>query len=406
MIPEELIEQWVNTIEKRQQEINTYVITVIANRIREIGDIKWTDAYKLQMLLKSGADLRKIKKEIARLTSIQVRSIDAMLTNIARSAYMDTKELFEYRGKPFIPFEENKPLQRVVRAVAKQTANTYVNLSRSQAFMLRDLQNPKLLKPTPLSKAYQSVVDEAVQAAQSGVIDYHTAMRRTMTQLVDSGIQATEYHAESGRVTHQRLDTAVRRNVLDGVRAINQGVQDEVGKEFGADGKELTAHFCPAPDHEYIQGHQFTNEEYEKLQSDEDFHDVNGTRFRAIRRAIGTLNCRHFAFSIIVGFSTPAHTDEELRDIIKKNHEGYTDAKGKHRTMYECTQVQRRMELNVRKMKEGQIAARASGDAELARWYQAKVNKGTAQYNAFSKDCGLQPLPTKMTVKGYHKIAV
>ena len=406
MLPESLIDQWVTQLEQRQENISNFVIATIAERVREIGEMSASDLHKLDMLFRSGADIHKINKEIARLTKLQVRAIENMLTDIARSAYLDAKQLFEYKGKTFIPFEENKPLQRVVRAISRQTAGTYMNLSKSQAFMIRDLQNPKILKATPLSKAYQSVVDEAVQATQSGVIDYHSAMRRTMTQLVDSGIQGTVYESETGRVTHQRLDTAVRRNVLDGVRAVNQGVQDVVGEQFGADGKEITVHECPAPDHEYLQGHQFTNEEYEKLQSDEDFQDVNGRKFRAVRRAIGTLNCRHFTFSIIVGFSTPAHTQEELNAIIKRNHEGYTDAKGKHRTLYECTQVQRRLETKVRKMKDGQIAARTSGDAELARWYQSKVNQYTATYKAFSKQCGLPTFPTKMTVKGYHKISV
>ena len=227
-----------------------------------------------------------------------------------------------------------------------------------------------------------------------------------MKELVDSGIRHVEYTSENGKFTTQRLDSAVRRNVLDGVRAINQGVQDLVGEQYGSDGKEITVHDNPAPDHEDIQGHLFTNEEFEKLQSEMDFQDVNGRKYEAIRRAIGTWNCRHFTFSIIVGFSTPVHTQAELDEIIRKNHTGYTMKNGKHLTMYECTQQQRLYERNIRKNKEGVMMAREAGDAELARQYQLKVDKLTLQYRRFSQSCGLPVMDMKKSVPGFRRVAV
>lgn len=407
MLSEDAIEKLVQPIVKRQQDINNYVISLICKRIKEIGRLLPSDVYKLGRILKMGGDVRKINIEIARQTGYQVRDIKKLIKTVALDSYEDTKPYYDYRHKSFIPFLENEPLQKVVNAVANETANTYLNLSRSTAFMIRDLKNPKLLKPTSLSETYQSIIDEAVQASQSGVIDYNTLMRRSIEQLADSGIRNVVYYPESGRTYTQRLDTAVKRNILDGVRAVNQAVQDETGKQYGADGKEITVHANPAPDHQFVQGHQFSNEEYAKLQGDADvtFKDVQGRVYDHFDRHIGTCNCRHFTYSIIIGFANPNYTDAQLAKILADNDRGYTTPNGKHLTMYECTQYQRKLETEIRHLKDGQMAAQEAGNLPLAKEYQSKINKMTNEYNQFSKDCGLSPKRVKMQVAGYKKIS-
>jgi hypothetical protein len=405
MLSQDSLNKLMNPIITRQEQINLYVLNLIAARIKEIGTMLPSDVFKLERLLKTGSDVRLINKELARLTGLQEQDIKKLIRIVAADAYVDTRPFYDYRNKPFIPFDSNIQLQRVVNAIAEQTAGTYRNLSKAQAFMIRDLRDPRILIATPAAQAYQSVVDEAVQCVSTGVTDYSSAMRRTLKQLSDSGLRVV-YNTESGRTYTQRMDTAVRRNILDGVRAINQGVQDETGKQFGADGKELTVHQYPAEDHAPVQGHQFYNDEYDKMQSGQSFKDIQGRTYEGFKRAIGTLNCRHFAYSIIVGVAKPNYTDAQLQNIINQNEQGYTLPNGKHLTMYECTQRQREMETKIRYAKDGQIAARTAGDIELAREYQAKINRYTQQYEAFSKACGLQEMRNKMTVSGYRKIKV
>lgn len=406
MLSEDALEKLLQPIIDRQEAINTYVISIIAKRIKEIGKLLPSDIHRLERILKSGGDVRKINAEIAKQTNLQIADIKSLIREVAFDAYIDAKPYYDYRHKPYIPFEKNTQLQRVVKAVAKQTSDTYVNTAKAQAFMIRDLKNPGVLKPTPIAQTYYSVVDEAIQAVQSGTVDYNTAMRRTLKQLTESGLRRVTYNTPSGRLYSQRLDTAVRRNLLDGVRAINQGVQDEVGKQFGSDGKELSVHEFSAPDHEPIQGHQFTNDNWEKMQTEEPFEDINGNKFPAMQRAIGTLNCRHFAWSIIVGVTKPNFTQEQLDANIKRNHEGYTLQNGKHLTMYQCTQRQRELETLVRYAKDGQIAAKEAGDDVLAREYQAKIDRYLNNYRLFSKACGLKVKNQKIQVSGYKRISV
>jgi len=403
MLSQDAIDNLVEPIITRQEAINDYVVKVIAARVREIGTMKSSDIYKLQRILKSGADVRKINRELARLTGLQEVEIKKLIRTVAEDAYIDVKPYYDYRSVSYVPFVKNIELQRAVQAMEKQTIGEYRNLSRTGAFMIRDLRRPKLLRLTPIAKTYQTVVDEAIQASRSGVIDYNTAMRRTMKQLNESGIRTVTYESETGKKRTEGVGSALRRTILGGLRQLNQMIQDITGSQFGADGKELTVHMNPAPDHEDIQGHQFKNSEYDKLQSNQPFQDVKHRKYDAIRRAIGTWNCRHFAYSIIIGFAKPNYSQKELDEIIKKNHEGYTDKNGKHYTGYECTQKQREFERKIRKAKEGQMMAQESGDDVLASEYRSKVVDLTKQYNAFSKACGISARPERASVPGYRK---
>ena len=189
MLSEDALEKLVQPIIDRQEAINTYVISIIAKRIKEIGGLLPSDIHRLIRILKSGADVRKINAEIAKQTSLQVADIKSLIREVALDAYIDAKPYYDYRHKSYVPFDKNVQLQRVVKAVAKQTADTYVNTAKAQAFMIRDLKHPDTLKPTPIAQTYYSVVDEAVQAVQSGTVDYNTAMRRTLKQLTESGLR-------------------------------------------------------------------------------------------------------------------------------------------------------------------------------------------------------------------------
>jgi len=403
MLSEDAIERLLQPIIDRQEQINMYVLQKIAERVKEIGNLLPSDVYRLERLLKSGNDVRLINKRLSEMTGLNVKQIKRLIQKVALDSYIDAKPYYDYRSQPFIPFAKNESLQRIVKAIAAQTAKTYINLSNARAFMLRDPKNPKKLIPTNISKTYYTVVDQAIQAVQSGTVDYATAMRRTMEQLASEGIQTVWYNPESGVKYHQSMEAAVKRNILDGVRQISQAVQDEVGRQYGADGKEITVHEMSAPDHEPIQGHQFTNEEYEKLQNEEPFEDVDGQKFTPIARAIGEYNCRHFTYSIIVGVNKPNFTKEQLEANIKRNHQGYTDSSGRHRTLYECSQEQRRMERNIRQAKSDVTIGKTLGDDVMQAKGKADLRKAQSIYREFSKACGLRQRPENVKVAGYSK---
>lgn len=389
MLYDNKIDKLIQPFMKRQEAINLYVIKKIAERIQLIGRLMPSDVQKLETIYQMGADVREINTEIAKRTRRTETEIKNFIKEIAEEIYLDAKPYYDYRQKPFIPISENKRLQQTIKAVAKDTANSFKNLSKAQAFMLRNPLNRKEFIPTSISETYQRTVDFAVQAAQQGTIDYNTAIRKTMEELTESGLRVVEYETEKGKFHSQRLDTAVKRNVLSGIRMVNAKVQEVIGEEVGADGIEISVHMFPAPDHAPIQGHQFTNEEYNKMQSSEPFVDVEKQHFDAIERHITELNCRHYPFAIIIGVMPPNYTKEELQEILKNNETGVTFDNGKKLTMYQCTQKQRDFELKIRKAKEKQLVAKTLKDDVLLEKYNAEVSELKKQYKAFSEKCEL-----------------
>lgn len=373
---------------ERQEKLNTWTINKIAQRVKEIGELSKSDLRKLTTLYKTGADARLINQEIANVCQIQEQNVKEMVRKVASKTYLDAKPFYDYRHKSQIPYERNTRLQRTVNAIAKQTRDTFKNLSNSKAvgFMIRDLKNPTAIKFQQVSQAYQSIVDEAAQAVQSGVMDFDTAMRRTLKQLNESGLRRAYWDSGYSR----RLDSTVRMNILGAVRQINQQVQQQIAEEIKADGIELSAHSFSAPDHEPIQGRIFTMENFDKMQSELSFEDITGTKFPAMRRPIGEWNCKHFTQAIIIAKHKPTWSIEDLEELKQQNAKGYTTSDGKHLTMYECEQMQRKYETAIRYAKEGVIMARNAGNTPLLEEYQAKLADLNKQYRQFSKDCGLR----------------
>lgn len=395
------IENLIKPFVDRQTALEQFIINTIAKRVGEIGTLSKTDVYRLQQLYKIGSSARSITKEIADVLNMQEKATKRMIKDVAAKTYTDAKPFYDYRHKTQIPYEKNVRLQRSVNAIGKQTADTFKNLSNSKAtgFYIRDAKNTSKLKFQSVTETYQSVVDEAVQAVQTGVLDFDTAMRRTMRQLVDSGYRRAYWDNGYSR----RLDSTVRMNILGGIRQINQQVQLQIADEIKADGIELSAHSFSAPDHEPIQGHIFTIKEFDKMQNEMDFEDVSHNKFPSMRRPIGEWNCKHFIQAVVIAKHTPTWSLQELEELKQANAKGYTLKNGTHLSMYECTQVQRRYETDIRYAKEGYMMAKESDNEKLMEYYETRINKLNREYSQFSKDCGLRKQRNRASVSGFYK---
>ena len=401
MLNDSQIENLIKPFVDRQIALEQYIINTIAKRVGEIGTLSKTDVYRLQQLYKIGSSAKSITKEIADVLNMQEKATKSMIKDVAIKTYTDAKPFYDYRHKTQIPYEKNTRLQRSVNATAKQTADTFKNLSNSKAtgFYIRDAKNTTRLKFQSVTETYQSVVDEAVQAVPTGLLDFDTAMRRTMKQLVDSGYRRAYWDSGYSR----RLDSTVRMNILGGIRQINQQVQLQIADEIKADGIELSAHSFSAPDHEPIQGHIFTIKEFDKMQNEMDFEDVSHNKFPSMRRPIGEWNCKHFIQAVVIAKHTPTWSLQELEELKQANAKGYTLKNGTHLSMYECTQVQRRYETDIRYAKEGYMMAKESDNEKLMEYYEIRINKLNREYSQFSKDCGLKKQRNRASVSGFYK---
>ena len=91
---------------------------------------------------------------------------------------------------------------------------------------------------------------------------------------------------------------------------------------------------------------------------------------------------------------------------MNRESQSIIEYEGKKYTAYEATQVQRKFETEIRKQKDQQIIARASGNKELVGQSQNKINQLTSKYNDFSNKAGLDTYKNRLSVSGYKRINV
>ena len=394
-----LAERFVDRIESA----NTFILEKIGNDIRKISKLNASDAYRLEQLMKYGGDYTEIVKKLSQVSGKSIEEIYKIFEETAKQDQQFAKKFYDYRDVEFIPYSENIALQNQVNALATITASNFMNISKTSTigYIFEDLEGNKTFKN--IFQTYNDVIDEAVLNVSQGTTDFHSAMRRTLKQLGGSGLVVYE----SGHT--RRLDSAVRQNILGGIRDMSTEINMKFGEEYGADGVEITVHSNPAPDHAEIQGRQFTLEQYNKLQGTGNATDVKGHSYTLWHgkgfRPIQEYNCYHRPMNIVVGVSSPQYTDEQLEQINRDNEKGF-DYEGKHYSNYEGTQLQRKIETAIRSQKDTQILARASGDNELAIECQNKIKQLNAKYKEVCDASGLLPKKNRLSVSGYNKISI
>ena len=404
MIDEELQEKLLSVFDKRFQNYNTKVLEELGNVIKQFKDLTPSQAYSLAQQLKYNTTVKDLLNELSKISGLSVKDLKAILEKVAKENLVFADVYYKSRGLEAPIYSENKALQRLVNSVYNITGEEFKNIAKSTGFrLLGDNGEPLLLD---IDETYKYVIDKCVIAVSQGKETYQQSMRSTLKQLSASGVRKIEYESGYSR----RLDTSVRQNILDSMRQVSNESQQLFGKEFDSDGIEISTHLNPSPDHSNVQGHQFSNKEYEKLQSTGVATDYNGEvidiRIKDNFRPISTMNCFHYIFSIVLGVSKPQYSNEELKKIIDDNEKG-AELDGKHYTNYELTQIMRKLETKIREQKDLQIIARASDDKDLILQAQTKITQLTNKYKQVVKISGLpNQLSTRGRVYNYHRLSI
>jgi len=83
-----------------------------------------------------------------------------------------------------------------------------------------------------------------------------------------------------------------------------------------------------------------------------------------------------------------------------------TEFDGKEMTNYEASQVQRRLEREIRRQKNRSVIAVSAGDDEMRREAQMKINQLTGKYKDLSDKFGLKTKAERMQVSDYRPVKI
>lgn len=369
MLSERQLRALLALFEARMQGITDKYLVLMGGHLKAIGGLKPSDVHRLTEMRRMGANVRTIQQDIARSAEANVADLAAVFGAVAAGDQEFAQQWFggppRIKGAP----KNSTAIERVLKAQLRVTAQAFKNLSQT----------------TIQSTAYREAVDVAIQTVQTGVTDYASAIRGALKAAGNGGL-SVQYPSGLTR----RLDSAVRQNVLDGVRSLNNDILGQLGNEYGADGVELSAHALCAEDHLPYQGRQFSRKAFEQLQA-------------SLPRPVGMWNCKHTIFPVVLGVSEPAHTPEELAAYARNSREA-VEIDGRVKTRYEWTQEQRRTETAIRRQKDVANLAKASGDDVLRREAQSHINTLQEHYARISAGAGLTQQPERAAVAGFRRV--
>nr|DAP96356.1 MAG TPA: minor capsid protein [Caudoviricetes sp.] len=371
MLTPEQIEGFRTAAGRLTDPVNEYLLKDIAHRVQEAGGFTSTAAYEAWRAEWMGVSRKKLEKELARLLGVTRQEAKKLLQAAAQYGYDTTLKKFPGRA---IPFDANPVLQQIVSSSVALAGDALENITQTTAIMMVSPYGQYL----PLAEAYRACTDFAFQQVITGATDYNTAIRQACAGIAKHGVSVAY---ASG--VHTSLEAAVRRNIMGGLGLMTEKVEQQNHDDIGCNGWEISAHANSAPDHEPIQGRQYSDAEYEKLNN-------------SLVRRIGTLNCGHVVSPIILGVNQPQYTPEQLEKFRKDNETGVT-FDGKHYTGYEATQMQRRLERAIRAQKRRVLLA-APDDAEPQKIRLVRLQQ---EYNRFSKGVGLRTEYERLEVSGF-----
>lgn len=414
MLSDEVIEKVTERLINRIEQANTYVLKEIGKSIKQFNTLSLYKANQLINVLKYGGNYEKIVKKLAEITELNVYEIFTIFEEIAKSDYKFAEQFYKYRNINYIPWEQNYALQQQVTALATITANKYLNLTKTSALGFGWIDKEGNITFKGIQQTYYDLLDEAVLSISQGKEGFNSAMYRQLKNIGESGLKVvypTTYVDKNGNIKHytRRLDSAIRMNIDSAISNLHNTIQEQIGEEFGADGVELSVHQNSAEDHQEAQGKQFSIEEFNKLQStgiamtyDGKIIDMHiNTNFRPI----SDYNCKHYTFSIILGVNKPQYSNKKLKEIIDSNNKGF-EYEGKHYTNYEGTQLQRKIETEIRKQKDLQIMGKAANNIELIDKAQKKITQLTRKYKELSNVSGLPTKMQRLRVPNYRRVNV
>ena len=376
-LPEELAELY-RTLEDK-------LLWEICSRLKAADQLNEVTVQDIRALRSHGIDLKEIEKAIRKTSGISKTKLDKLLGDVVARNQQYYTGLIDLAH---ITQPEALVDAAEVAAIRTQTLDTFRNLTASMGFLV-DAGRTML----PPAKAYQWALDSAALQVQSGAINYNQAIKTAVKELADSGLKVVDY--ESGHQDH--VDVAVRRAVMTGVSQICAKYTEQSAEYLDTPYFEVSAHVgardkpgpSPWSSHKDWQGRVYSVRAGDIYPS---IYDVCG--LGAVDGLEGA-NCRHRRFPWVEGVSERTYTDEQL-EHIDDGHGCTFD--GKDYTAYEATQMQRRIERTVRKLKREKAAYKAAGLHEDETAVNIRLRRLNAKYKAFSAKAGLPEQPERMRV--------
>lgn len=323
------IERFSIAFDAPMRNLENKIMEDIIRRIKINGEITRAADWQINRLYELGMSKKDIENAIKQSLDLSDEDIHKMYSEVLKTDYLRNAELYKATGKNQIPLAENFALQRLIKAVSDQTYGTLKNITNSLGFSVRNAAGRLEFKP--IADYYQQTLDSAMLDIASGAFDYNTVLKRTVSEMTNSGLRTVDYATGWAN----RVDVAARRAIMTGMSQLTAKVNEDNAKALDTEYFEVSWHGGARPEHQEWQGKVYSRKELEKVCG---LGTVTG---------LCGANCYHDYYPFIPGISERTYTDEQLAEMNREENIP-VEYNGRKYTKYQALQHQRRLETAMR----------------------------------------------------------
>ena len=306
---------------KIYSQLELEIIEEIAERIANVG---YANTVVLNDVL-IAQEMRLMYQDILNLVAKYNNTSVSQIKEIFETAGVKSLEyddkIYKLAGLTPIPLKQGTSMWQLLEATALKTHNNLNNLVMTTA--------------NSAQTQFYNAMNKAYMEVSTGVKSYSQSIIDTIKEISNQGAYI-EY--PSGQ--HRNIESAIRMNILTGINQTCGKLQEMRADEMGWDLMELTAHSGARPEHAEWQGKIVSRSGQKGYLSLDDIGYGEVTGFKGV-------NCRHDWMPYYKG-STRTYSNKELNDLKKET----VTYNGKSINKYEATQIQRKMERQIRQDKK------------------------------------------------------
>ncbi len=302
---------------KIYDELELEIIQEIAERIANFEFANSVVLNNIKIAQEMGLLYEDIIIRVAKYNNLSIDKVKEIFEKTGVKSLSFDDKIYRMEGLNPLHIRQNEAMWKFLEATALKTNLNLNNLVLTTADVVQtDFYNQ-------MNKAYMEV--------STGVKSYSQAIQESVKVLSQKGARV-KYPSGQTR----SIESAVRMNVLTSVNQTCGRLQEMRANELKWDLMETTAHSGARPSHAEWQGGIVSLSGREGYLSKEDIGYGKADGFKGP-------NCKHDWFPYSEG-STRSYTQKEL-DRLKNEKVTYN---GKQISKYEATQIQRKIERQIR----------------------------------------------------------
>ena len=370
MLTPEQLAHCADDIVNLYAQLEEEIVRDIARRIAKTGTMTDTGIWQAQHMQELGTLHSEVLSSVAKYSDKTESELKKLFEDAGVTATEYDNEIYRQNGLNPKSLKVSDVQMQLLEAGFRKTQGNLSNLTlttavSSQTSFINACSLAELKASSGAFTPQQAIADAIKQVAQDGAYVIYPSGHR------------------------DRLDVAVRRNVMTGIGQTTGQICLSNAQELGCDLMEITAHAGARPSHAAWQGQIVSLSGQRGYLSLSDIGYGTGDGFKG-------WNCRHDWYPYFEG-SSRMYSAKDLEELNAKNIE-YPD--GSMHTLYEAEQQQRAFERKIRATKRTLAACDEAlnnlSDEELLQkleknfsHYSSKLKRQESELNSFCKKTGL-----------------